>query len=120
MADRCQGILSSPGDYHAFFRFFRRHAPFIDFFLFVPVAQGGRGGTVGSYLFSWAALGYSFKFVWAPLVDQMPIPWLTRKLGRRRSWILAAQTGIAAAIVWMACTDPAAGQHPWFSWPWPP
>ncbi len=62
--------------------------------------------------FSWAALGYSFKFVWAPLVDQMPIPWLTRKLGRRRSWILAAQTGIAAAIVWMACTDPAAGQHP--------
>lgn len=62
--------------------------------------------------FSWAALGYSFKFVWAPLVDQMPIPWLTRKLGRRRSWILAAQAGIAAAIVWMACTDPASGHHP--------
>lgn len=62
--------------------------------------------------FSWAALGYSFKFVWAPLVDQMPIPWLTRKLGRRRSWILAAQMGIAAAIVWMACTNPASGHHP--------
>ncbi|MEX1297975.1 MAG: MFS transporter [Desulfotignum sp.] len=62
--------------------------------------------------FSWAALGYSFKFVWAPLVDQMPIPWLTRKLGRRRSWILAAQTGIAGAIVWMAFTDPASGHHP--------
>ncbi|MDT8378070.1 MAG: MFS transporter [Desulfotignum sp.] len=62
--------------------------------------------------FSWAALGYSFKFVWAPLVDQMPIPWLTRNLGRRRSWILAAQMGIAAAIVWMAFTDPASGRHP--------
>ena len=28
--------------------------------------------------FSWAALGYSFKFVWAPLVDQLPVPWLSR------------------------------------------
>ena len=42
----------------------------------------------------------------------MPIPWLTRNLGRRRSWILAAQMGIAAAIVWMAFTDPASGRHP--------
>ena len=64
--------------------------------------------------FSWAALGYSFKFVWAPLVDQMPVPWLTRRLGRRRSWILTAQTGIVGAILWMAFTDPAAGQHPLF------
>ncbi len=62
--------------------------------------------------FSWAALGYSFKFVWAPLVDQMPIPWLTRKLGRRRSWILAAQAGIVGAILWMAVTDPGSGYHP--------
>ncbi|MCF8092169.1 MAG: MFS transporter [Desulfotignum sp.] len=62
--------------------------------------------------FSWAALGYSFKFVWAPLVDQMPIPWLTRKLGRRRSWILAAQAGIVCAILGMAFTDPGTGRHP--------
>lgn len=60
--------------------------------------------------FSWAALGYSFKFVWAPLVDRMPLPVLTRLLGRRRSWILMAQIGIAAAIVWMGCTDPSAGR----------
>ena len=59
--------------------------------------------------FSWAALGYSFKFVWAPLVDQMPLPFLTRRLGRRRAWILTAQAGIMAAIVWMGGTDPAAG-----------
>ena len=60
--------------------------------------------------FSWAALGYSFKFVWAPLVDQMPLPFLTKRLGRRRSWILAAQAAIMGAMVWMGCTDPASGQ----------
>ena len=40
--------------------------------------------------FSWAALGYSFKFVWAPLVDHVPWPFLTRWLGRRRAWLLVA------------------------------
>ena len=34
--------------------------------------------------FSWAALGYSFKFVWAPLIDRLPLPVLTARLGRRR------------------------------------
>ena len=56
--------------------------------------------------FSWAALGYSFKFVWAPLVDQLPLPWLTRLLGRRRSWMLLAQFAIAASILLMASIDP--------------
>lgn len=57
--------------------------------------------------FSWAALGYSFKFVWAPLVDRLPLPWLTRRLGRRRGWLLLAQSLIASAIVLMALVDPA-------------
>ncbi|MEN8210903.1 MAG: MFS transporter [Thermodesulfobacteriota bacterium] len=61
--------------------------------------------------FSWAALGYSFKFVWAPLVDRMPIPYLTKFFGRRRSWILTAQAGVICAILWMASTDPASGSH---------
>ena len=52
--------------------------------------------------FSWAALGYSFKFVWAPLVDRLPVPFLTRLLGRRRAWILVAQLAIMAAICVMA------------------
>ncbi len=56
--------------------------------------------------FSWAALGYSFKFVWAPLPDCLPIPILTRWLGRRRSWILLSQLAIIAAINIMAFTDP--------------
>nr|CAA6825920.1 MAG: AmpG permease [uncultured Thiotrichaceae bacterium] len=57
--------------------------------------------------FSWAALGYSFKFVWAPLVDKLPLPILTRWLGRRRSWLLVSQIAIIGAILWMASTDPA-------------
>ena len=57
--------------------------------------------------FSWAALGYSFKFVWAPLIDTLPLPWLTRMLGRRRAWLLLSQLMIILAISLMALTDPA-------------
>ncbi len=60
-------------------------------------------------LFSWAALGYSFKFIWAPLVDSLPIPGLTRKLGRRRSWILLAQWMVILSISLMALQDPSSG-----------
>jgi len=56
--------------------------------------------------FSWAALGYSFKFVWAPLVDKLPLPFLTKWLGRRRSWMLLSQFSIIGAILWMGMTNP--------------
>lgn len=62
-------------------------------------------------LFSWAALGYSFKFVWAPLVDSLPLPGLTFKLGRRRSWILLAQFMVILAITLMAMQDPSTGDN---------
>lgn len=61
--------------------------------------------------FSWAALGYSFKFVWAPLVDQLPLPWLSRMMGRRRAWMLVAQFMIVVAILCMAATNPQSGQN---------
>ena len=57
--------------------------------------------------FSWAALGYSFKFVWAPLVDCLPLPFLTRALGRRRAWILVSQLAIMTSILLMSLTDPS-------------
>ena len=60
--------------------------------------------------FSWAALGYSFKFIWAPLVDKLPLPFLTKLFGRRRAWMLFAQFSVIAAIVWMGCTDPTSGE----------
>lgn len=61
--------------------------------------------------FSWAALGYSFKFVWAPLVDELPVPVLTKLLGRRRAWLLIAQLLIICAISIMAFSDPSLGQN---------
>jgi PAT family beta-lactamase induction signal transducer AmpG len=56
---------------------------------------------------SWVALAYAFKWAWAPLVDRLPLPWLTANLGRRRSWLLVAQLAVVAGIVGMALTDPA-------------
>ena len=44
---------------------------------------------------SWVGLAYAFKWVWAPLVDRLPLPGLTTWLGRRRSWLLLAQIGRA-------------------------
>lgn len=57
--------------------------------------------------FSWAALGYSFKFVWAPLIDRLPFPLLHGLMGRRRSWLIVAQSCIIGAILWMGLTDPS-------------
>lgn len=70
------------------------------------LAQAGVEKSAVTY-FSWAALGYSFKFVWAPLVDQLEVPYLSRWLGRRRAWLLLSQFMVMASIVGMALTDPA-------------
>jgi len=61
--------------------------------------------TIG-YL-SWVGLAYGFKWVWAPLVDRMPIPFLTHRLGRRRSWLFLAQALVMLGLVGMALSDPA-------------
>ena len=55
---------------------------------------------------SWVGLAYGFKWVWSPLVDRLPIPVLTRLMGRRRSWLLASQAVVIAALVTMATLDP--------------
>ncbi|GMW07533.1 MAG: MFS transporter [Nevskiales bacterium] len=60
-------------------------------------------------MFAWLGITYSLKFVWAPLVDRMPLPGLTAWLGRRRSWMLVAQLGVAAALLGLARLDPADG-----------
>jgi PAT family beta-lactamase induction signal transducer AmpG len=49
---------------------------------------------------------YAFKFAWAPLVDQLPLPLLDRWLGRRRGWMLLAQVGILLSTVLLAWSDP--------------
>jgi PAT family beta-lactamase induction signal transducer AmpG len=55
---------------------------------------------------SWVGLAYGFKWVWSPLLDRLPIPVLTRRLGRRRSWLVLAQAMIMLGLVGMALTDP--------------
>ncbi|GAB4212643.1 MAG: MFS transporter [Rhodoferax sp.] len=61
---------------------------------------------------SWVGLTYAFKWAWAPLVDRVPIPGLTRWLGRRRSWLLLAQTLVALGLLAMATHDPRAALGP--------
>lgn len=55
---------------------------------------------------SWVGMAHSIKFLWAPVVDRLPLPILTRIFGRRRSWMLAAQITIAASLLGMAVSDP--------------
>ena len=61
---------------------------------------------------SWVGLAYGFKWVWSPLVDRLPIPLLTRSLGRRRSWLLFAQVIVISGIVGMALLDPQQNLEP--------
>jgi hypothetical protein len=60
--------------------------------------------------FSWAALGYSFKFVWAPLVDRLPLPWLTRALWASARLAAAGADQHHHGHLLMASVDPAAGR----------
>ncbi len=67
--------------------------------------EAGIDRTTIGYL-SWVGLAYGFKWAWAPLVDRLPLPGLTRALGRRRSWLLLSQLVIAGGLVGMALNDP--------------
>jgi PAT family beta-lactamase induction signal transducer AmpG len=61
-------------------------------------------GTIG--LFSLVGLPYTFKFVWAPIVDALDVPWLSRALGRRRGWLVFSQLVLAVTIVFLGMLDP--------------
>jgi PAT family beta-lactamase induction signal transducer AmpG len=58
-------------------------------------------------LFAAVALPYACKFLWAPLVDGMSVPLLSRVLGRRRSWMVLMQCLLALAITGMGLSNPA-------------
>jgi len=60
--------------------------------------------TIG--FFSWVGIMYSIKVFWAPVVDRVPLPLLSKLLGQRRSWLLLAQSGIAAGLLLLAFTTP--------------
>ena len=76
------------------------------------------GGTLGVWLresgadlstvgmFAWVAIPYSFNFAWAPLVDQLRLPYLTQRLGKRRSWMLLSQLLLMAALFALSLAQP--------------
>jgi PAT family beta-lactamase induction signal transducer AmpG len=57
-------------------------------------------------LVSLVGLMYSFKFLWSPAVDRMSLPGL-RRLGQRKSWLLAAQSLLVLSLWLMAWITPA-------------
>lgn len=62
-------------------------------------------GTIG--FFAWIGITYSIKVLWAPVIDTLRVPFLSRFLGRRRTWMLIGQLGIALGLVGMAFAGPA-------------
>src|SRR5262245_35065005 len=66
-------------------------------------------GTIG--LFALVGTPYTIKFLWAPLVDALDAPVLSRLLGRRRGWLVFSQLLLMAAIVFLGFCDPALS--PW-------
>ena len=57
----------------------------------------------------WAGLifaVYAFNYLWAPLIDRVRIPFLTKRLGHRRSWIIVMQLIILLSLVFWNFVDP--------------
>lgn len=69
--------------------------------------EGIERATIG--MLAWVGLVYSVKFLWSPVVDRARIPLLFAWLGRRRSWMLVAQIGIAVGLVNLATSSPSIG-----------
>lgn len=68
--------------------------------------DGIERATIG--MLSWVGIVYSIKFLWAPVVDRTVLPLLHRLFGRRRSWMLLAQAGIAFGLFNLSISDPSA------------
>ncbi len=60
--------------------------------------------TIG--FFYWVTFAYSFKFIWAPVIDRWKVPVLTNRLGHRRSWMIVAIVGTCAGLAVVAGTNP--------------
>lgn len=101
------GIYRHPRVAAMLFLGFSAGLPFLLVFstLSAWLAQAGiERGTIG--LLSWVGITYSIKFFWAPVVDRLRLPLLHALLGRRRSWMLLAQLGMAAGLAGLAMQDP--------------
>lgn len=60
---------------------------------------------------------YTIKFLWAPLVDKVHLPWLTARFGQRRAWLFFIQALLVVAIWQLGASDPKLGHlAPFFIW----
>src|SRR5579863_4152352 len=62
-------------------------------------------GTIG--LFALVGTPYTIKFLWAPLIDALDVPLLSRRFGRRRGWLLLSQFLLIATIIFLGTCDPS-------------
>src|SRR5215813_13068633 len=67
-------------------------------------------GTIG--LFALVGTPYTIKFLWAPLIDALDVPLLSRRFGRRRGWLLLSQFLLMAAIVFLGLCNPSVSPFP--------
>ncbi|MBL8643174.1 MAG: AmpG family muropeptide MFS transporter [Rhodospirillaceae bacterium] len=70
------------------------------------LAQAGIAKTLIGFM-SWASSVYALKFLWAPVVDRVALPILTRRFGQRRGWMLAAQALCIVGMVGLGQSNPA-------------
>ena len=59
----------------------------------------------------WAGLifaVYAFNYLWAPIIDRVRVPWLTKKVGHRRGWIIVMQTIILLSLISWSLINPTA------------
>ncbi|WP_431854806.1 AmpG family muropeptide MFS transporter [Azospirillum sp.] len=73
--------------------------------LSVWLREGGISKTAIG-LFALVTMPYALKFVWAPLIDRLHLPVITRVFGRRRGWALVSQAALMLALVGLGSTDP--------------
>ena len=66
--------------------------------------EGVGRGEIG--LFAWVGFAFTIKFVWAPILDRVPVPLLEQRIGRRRAWMAIAQVWVAAMLVSMSFANP--------------
>ena len=57
-------------------------------------------------MFAWVGIVYAIKFLWAPIVDKLTLPLLSRSLGKRRSWMLCTQFAVLLGLLIISSINP--------------
>lgn len=101
-------IYTDPRVISVFFLGFSSGLPFLLILATFSVwlAESGISKTQIGVL-AWVTIPYSLKFVWAPLIDHIEIPFICRLLGKRRGWMLTSQLFLMVSLIMLGLTDPA-------------